>query len=114
MTIETGGFEIMASGSVLTHRRQPLLFCKGSLELEVVFSMSDDAADDDYWVDFTQEEGTNRIAVEFHNFKGNFMGSEEPVRIGSFDGKALYLNYLVLTVGPRAERLLNYTYYLER
>ena len=111
MTIETGGYDVMASGSVLTHRVQPITFRKGTLELVVDFKPGEDPDSDEYWVDYEQESKT-RTRVVFHNFKGNFMGSKTPIRIGTFDGKPLYLNYMVLTVSPEAERLLHYTWYL--
>ena len=113
MKVETGGFEVLASGSVLTHRQQPLLFRKGVFEIEMVFEPSEDINDEEFDVQWEQKAG-HRLQVTFHNFRGNFIGSPEPIRIGTLNNRALYLNYLVTTADLRGEKLLNYTWYLEK
>ena len=111
LTVETGGFDVLYSGTVLTHRGQDLVFrIQGAGSITFKFTKATrEEADAELRVD----DGADRdLTVEFYNFLGNFMGSSVPVRIGTLWGRATYLNYLVVTPDPNAERVLHYTVYV--
>lgn len=115
MAIETGDLEVFESGSVITFRELPLIMKLGTLEVTITF-IPGAPNEPDAKVEF-DEKGPTTIGIKFVNFRGNLMGSKEPIRMGTYNGRELYMNYLVTTVNtfnPESGRLFHYTWYLRK
>jgi len=107
-TVASGKAEILASGSVITFRSEPLRIRFAGLALVLKFQTDD------------KKKGTRmhghadgkELQLTLTNFNSPLgSGTSEPIRIGTLGGKNLYLNFRVYALNNAADKTVHYTIY---
>lgn len=114
-TIESGGYEVFASGTVTAFGDAPIEFTleRDGDEMELVFDFRED--DSEPYIDVEEIEGESRARIAVYNHtSGQHVGAEDPFNVGIIGGRALHLIYHV--TGIQRENgytpVFSYTFYL--
>ena len=109
-TILTGETEVISSGIVISYSNEPISITVESnnsyIKVKFVFEEGDKT---EVKATITNDQELIMTLVNFNNSVGT--GSSNPLPIGSFQDKAVFLNYRVYALGKDGDRTLHYTFY---
>ncbi|MGN7105193.1 DUF6864 domain-containing function [Ralstonia holmesii] len=107
--ISTGGYDVLAAGTVITADSSGLTFkLEGPLIVEVQFSNDGNPARIE-----GNPEGPSRLKLTMWNFSNSIgSGTNAPIEIGTLKGRKLYVAFSVYAFQPTGPRTVHYTFLL--
>lgn len=112
ITIKAGPFEVIASGIVITFKKNPIELTFGSPNkpMKLIMVFQDEEGKEEKRVKPNYIDA-NTLEVTFINFKNSVgTGSKEPIPFAKLEGRQLYLNYRIYSL-PDADKTFHYTIY---
>jgi hypothetical protein len=106
--IRTGGFDVLAAGTVITANNLNLEFQLA--HLRVVFSFVSDGTATRLGPASASESTLNLTLYNFNNSIG--AGTTSPLEIGSLFGRKLWLSFMVYALNAESSKTVHYTFML--
>jgi hypothetical protein len=106
LQIRTGGFDVVASGTVITAPTQNLEFQLGNLR--VVFAFVSDGGQPRLGPGSASGSTLNLTLYNFNNSIGS--GTTSPIEIGNLSGRKLWLSFTVYALSPESSKTVHYTF----
>lgn len=110
MKIKTGIYEVLETGVVHSHKLDPIDFVfSESMIIRIALEFNKDSES----VIKVGPVGTNMLMLSYVNphMKLNF-GPNDPMHVGTFDGKKFYCNVRVNVFGNQASFEASYTFFI--
>lgn len=109
--IETDNGEVLASGAVIAFDDESIKFHLDDLLIR--FQFQRDLDNKEQSIKY-EKAGDKELLITLINFDNQLgTGNYNPVKIGNFRNKELYLNFIVYALGTKKiGHVLNYTWYL--
>lgn len=104
--IRTGGFDVVAAGTVITADNQSLEFQLA--HLRVVFSFVSDGGSTRLGPGSASGSTLNLTLYNFTNSIGS--GTTSPIEIGILSGRKLWLSFMVYALSPESSKTVHYTF----
>lgn len=111
VVITSGPAKVVASGSVINFKGNPLRISVQELDFDLVFEFMDEETSDESRIRITPDRGDARLTLI--NFKSTLgSGLKEPIHLGTSENRDVYLQLRVYAAGSAPDKLLHYTVYL--
>lgn len=113
LDIKSGSMDIIASGTIINFKRQPIeiIIPSPDRDMKLIFEFNDTTGN---IIPQTEKNliDTKSLHIIFYNFKSPLgTGNSEPVYLGTVAGRELYLNYRIYHL-EGSDKTLQYTFYL--
>jgi len=112
--IKAGEYDVLASGTVIGFRNEPIDFTltEGERPLVVRFVFRTDEENPGQRTE-PKIENDRQLSLAFVNFT-NVLGTGNvgPLPLGQVEGRRLYLYYRIYSLSKEPEKLVHYTWYL--
>jgi hypothetical protein len=114
--IESGPAEVIDTGTVISFAGNPITLSYKELDIAIVFDFQRSERTENAYVDgnFTDSSPGKRVFLKLtlYNFDDRFRGRDhQPLRIGQYEGRKLYIQLRVYTLIGSPDKTLNYTIY---
>jgi hypothetical protein len=106
LQIKAGGFDVVASGTVITAPSQNLEFQLGNLR--VIFAFVFDGGQPRLGPSSASGSTLNLTLYNFNNSIGS--GTTSPIEIGNLSGRKLWLSFNVYALSPESSKTVHYTF----
>jgi hypothetical protein len=106
LQIRTGGFDVIANGTVITGDNQSLEFQLA--HLRVVFSFLSDGTTTRLGPASASGSTLNLTLYNFNSSIG--AGTTSPMEIGTLSGRKLWLSFMVYALSPESSKTVHYTF----
>ena len=113
MKIKSGKFKVLHSGFINSPSMEDLEFIVNeSPEMTVVVRVKQEKAIAESSIELNVEKN-NRLVISYQNpaIQLNF-GTQDPVKLGSMDGKELFASIRISIVGDYSSYQVSYTFFL--
>jgi len=115
LKLKAGDFDILESGTVIGYKSEPIVFELDDVgqTLTIRFKFERDEEKKEARIE-PKILSPSSLDMFFYNFDDHPLGigNSEAFKLGTFRGRALYLNYRLYTLAKAAEKLIHYTWYL--
>lgn len=111
MKIYCGDFEVLDSGTITSPDLSDTRFVVSEdPSMNIVFRVTMDSEDTGIDLEVLDE---NTLAIVFNKPKGLGYGPAQPVKVGTLNGKLLYVSFRIAMRGNNESYGLEYTFYLK-
>jgi hypothetical protein len=112
MVLRVGEYEVLHSGTVISYETEPITFeISPEIIIRIVFKSDPSKADSQIEFDSVSN---SQLDINLVNVSPSIgVSNVSPLNLGHFNGRKLYLNFSVFSVGPteNLSRTLHYTWY---
>jgi hypothetical protein len=111
MKIQTGDYDIIDSGTIISFNNEPLTFHL-TADLRFKFTFRDDTVNNIHRMEFAtiNNQEMEIIMINFNNSLG--IGNTTPLGLARLNNRMVYLNYRVYALDNNNCRTIHYTWYL--
>jgi hypothetical protein len=106
LQIKTAGRDVIAAGTVITGDNKSLEFQLA--HLRIVFSFASDGGVPRMESSSSSNAALNLTLYNFNNSIG--VGTTSPLEIGTFNGRRLWLSYIIYALTPDSTKTVHYTF----
>jgi hypothetical protein len=113
--ISSGGAEIISSGTIIQFNRKPIEINVQLLDFsfKCILNFENKFDTKEQSLKATAEMST--ISLTFFNFNNPLgSGSSEPINIGTYEDKFIYLSYRIYSLNEQSDKTLHYSFYLTK
>ena len=106
MEIKIDNYNIISTGTVITHDNKSVVFRINPLEFILEFKTEKDAPAK---IDTHSDDKSMKIVLtNFNNSLGQ--GLVQPMHVGVINGKELYFQFVVYSLGDSGSKVIHYTW----